>query len=90
MISLNNMLLTIQIRNDHGLYLCFRDKINVDKENNMHSSFVQELGDSKIDVKINIEKKTGYNDVIILIDDCPNLLDKFKSIINIFISLSNK
>ena len=87
------MLLTIQIKYDHSLYslyLSFRDKINVDKENNMHSSFIEELGNSKLDVKINIEKKTGYNNVIILIDDCPNLLDKFRSIINIFISLSNK
>ena len=93
LISLNNMLLTIQIKYDHSLYslyLSFRDKINVDKENNMHSSFIEELGNSKLDVKINIEKKTGYNNVIILIDDCPNLLDKFRSIINIFISLSNK
>ena len=90
LISLNNMILSLQIKNDNNLYFEFRDKINTEIESNNFSLFIQNLKESNYEYNCNLEQKNGYNKIIILIND-ENINEKFKKfdeIINIFISLS--
>lgn len=91
LIALNKVILTIQIRNDNSLYLEFRDKITEDLGNDIYSSFKNGLRDTNEDYKLNIEEKSNYNRIIILIDDESDDIkfSKLKKIINIIISLSN-
>ena len=90
LISLNNLVLVLQIREDNNIYLEFRDKINEDIENDMISLFNNKLIETKIDYKINYEKENKYNKIIIYIDDGndDNKFFKLNEIIKIFISLS--
>lgn len=90
LMSLNNMILSLQIRNDNNLYLEFRDKFNAEFDNNKFNLFIQNLKDSNYNYNCNFEQKIGYNKIIILIND-ENINEKFKKfneIIKIFISLS--
>ena len=90
LMSLNNMLLTVQIRNDNNIYLEFRDKNNTDLESNKYPLFNQYLNNCKFEYNIKHEQNKGYNKVIILIND-ENVdikFQKFNEIINIFIILS--
>ena len=90
LISLNNLVLVLQIREDNNIYLEFRDKINEDIENDMISLFKNKLIETKIDYKINYEQENKYNKIIIYIDDGndDNKFFKLNEIIKIFISLS--
>ena len=90
LISLNNLVLVLQIREDNNIYLEFRDKINEDIENDMISLFNNKLIETKIDYKINYELENKYNKIIIYIDDGndDNKFFKLNEIIKIFISLS--
>ena len=90
LISLNNLVLVLQIREDNNIYLEFRDKINEDIENDMISLFNNKLIETKIDYKINYEPENKYNKIIIYIDDGndDNKFFKLNEIIKIFISLS--
>ena len=90
LISLNNLVLVLQIRDDNNIYLEFRDKINENIENDMFSSFNNKLIETKIDYKINYEQENKYNKMIIYIDDenDDNKFFKLNEIIKIFISLS--
>ena len=91
LMSLNNMVLTLQVRNDNNIYLEFRDKNNIDIESNKYDLFNQYLKNCKFEYNINHELGKGYNKVIILIND-ENFdikLQKFNEIIKIFILLSN-
>jgi len=90
LISLNNLVLVLQIRDDNNIYLEFRDKINEDIENDMLSLFNNKLSETKIDYKINYEQENKYNKFIIYIDDGneDNKFNKLNEIIKIFISLS--
>ena len=89
LMSLNNMILTIQVRNDNNIYLEFRDKINIEVENNKYSLFVQNLKNNN-DYRMNVEQNIGYNKVTILIEDesIDIKFKKFDEIIKIFILLS--
>ena len=90
LMSLNNMILTVQVRNDNNIYLEFRDKINIEIESNKLSLFLQNLKNND-DYKINVEQNIGYNKVTILLED-ENIdmkIKKFNEIIKIFILLSN-
>ena len=89
LMSLNNMILTIQVRNDNNIYLEFRDKINIEVENNKFSLFVQNLKNNN-DYRMNVEQNIGYNKVTILIEDesIDIKFKKFDEIIKIFILLS--
>ena len=90
LISLNNLVLVLQIREDNNIYLEFRDKINEDIENDMFSLFNNKLIETKIDYKINYEQENKYKKIIIYIDDGndDNKFFKLNEIIKIFISLS--
>ena len=90
LISLNNLVLVLQIREDNNIYLEFRDKINEDIENDMIILFNNKLIETKIDYKINYEQENKYNKIIIYIDDGndDNKFFKLNEIIKIFISLS--
>ena len=90
LISLNNLVLVLQIREDNNIYLEFRDKINEDIENDMIILFNNKLIEIKIDYKINYEQKNKYKKIIIYIDDGndDNKFFKLNEIIKIFISLS--
>ena len=89
LMSLNNMILTIQVRNDNNIYLEFRDKINIEVENNKFSLLVQNLKNNN-DYRMNVEQNIGYNKVTILIEDesIDIKFKKFDEIIKIFILLS--
>ena len=91
LIALNKIILSVQIRNDNSFYLEFRDKINEDLGNDIYSSFLQKLRDTNVEYKLNIEQKSNYNKVIILIDDETDDIkfSKLDMIIKIIISLSN-
>ena len=82
--------LSLQIRNDNSIYMEFRDKINLDIENNMYSLFFQKIKETNLEFKMNFEKKNGYNNIFILLDEDndEDKFSKFDKIINIIISLS--
>ena len=88
--TLNNLLLIIQIRDDNNIYLEFHDKINEDIENDLFSIFKNELVKTNIDFKINYEQMNKYNKMIIYVDDegVDNKFFKVNEIIKIFIVLS--
>ena len=101
LISLNSLSITVQVRSDNSLFLEFRDNKNIDigmnnqnRNYNYGEDFVEEM--KKINFSYNITGPDGKNSkVIIIIDDKDknentSLLEKFKKIVNIFISLSNK
>lgn len=90
LMSLNNFVLSLQIRNDNSIYMEFRDKINLDIENNMYSLFFQKIKETNLEFKMNFEKKNGYNNIFILLDEDndEDKFSKFDKIINIIISLS--
>ena len=90
LMTLNNLLLIIQIRDDNNIYLEFHDKINEDIENDLFSIFKNELDKNNIDFKINYEQMNKYNKMIIYIDDegVDNKFIKVNEIIKIFIVLS--
>jgi len=94
LIALNNILLTIQIRNDNSLYLEFVDNSNFEDSNMINriylNSFNTEMG--KLDFNYQITN-TNNSVAKIIINDSDgleniNLIQKLKSIINIFINLS--
>jgi hypothetical protein len=101
LISLNNLSLTVQVRSDNSLFLEFRDNKNIDidmnnqiRNYNYGEDFVEEM--KRIIFKYNMIGPDDKNSKInIIIDDKDKnenitLLEKFKKIVNIFISLSNK
>jgi len=90
LMTLNNLLLIIQIRDDNNIYLEFHDKINEDIENDLFSIFKNELVKTNIDFKINYEQMNKYNKMIIYVDDegVDNKFFKVNEIIKIFIVLS--
>jgi hypothetical protein len=101
LISLNNLSLTAQVRSDNSLFLEFRDNKNIDidmnnqiRNYNYGEDFVEEM--KRIIFKYNMIGPDDKNSKInIIIDDKDKnenitLLEKFKKIVNIFISLSNK
>ena len=90
LMSLNNFVLSLQIRNDNSIYMEFRDKINLDIENNMYSLFFQKIKETNLEFKMNFEKKNGYGNIFILLDEDndEDKFSKFDKIINIIISLS--
>ena len=101
LISLNNLSITVQVRSDNSLFLEFRDNKNIDigmnnqnRNYNYGEDFVEEM--KKINFSYNITGPDGKNSkIIIIIDDKDknentSLLEKFKKIVNIFISLSDK
>ena len=90
LVSLNNLVLILQIRDDNNVYLEFRDKINEDIENNMFTLFYNKLIETNLDYKFNHQNENKYNKMIIFIDDenIDNKFNKLNAIIKIFISLS--
>ena len=84
LMSLNNMLLTVQIRNDNNIYLEFRDKNNTDLESNKYPLFNQYLNNCKFEYNIKHEQNKGYNKVIILIND-ENVDIKFQKFNEIYL-----
>jgi hypothetical protein len=97
LISLNSILLTIQIKTENSLYLEFVDNSNVDDSNMVNriylNSFNTEIGNLDNEI-IDQIMNTNNNKVSIIIKESEGyrsikLIEKLKKIINIFIRLSN-
>ena len=89
LMTLNNLILSLQIISDNRLYVEFRDNVNSNQGNNKFYEFRKYFQDNNR-YTFYIEQKSGYNKIIILIDDKneEDILSKLDGIINIFISLS--
>jgi len=98
LISLNNILLTVQIRNDNSLFLEFRDNTNIDINGNNNGinyyidNFYGEI--NKFNFNYNITPSNEItNKITIIIDDKDenekiSLIEKLKKIVKIFVGLS--
>lgn len=88
LMSLNNLILTLQILNDSKLYLEFRDN-NRNSGNNKYSIFLKSLEETNREYNVNQNNENNTIAIWINDENEEETISKFKEIIKIFNSLSN-